>query len=139
MSSITVIGTLGRDPELKFFNSGKAYCNFSVAETARKKDESGQWVDGDTTWFNCSAYDTMAENVAASLFKGMRVVVIGSQQERAYEKDGETKKIWELRVEEVCPSLRWASAVITKNPSRGSSGGSRTAPAEQAAFSEEPF
>lgn len=145
-AKITLIGNIGGDPELKFFNSGKAYAKFSVAVGSRKKTESGEWVDGETSWFNCTAFEKDAENVVESLPKGTRVVVIGTQVQRTWEDDAGVKKsAFDVRVEEVGPLLRYATAVVTKNPrGEGGSGATRNeVPANlleaEQGFDEEPF
>ena len=128
-ASITVVGSIGKDPEIKFFDSGKAFVNFSVAVGSRKKDENGNWVDGDTSWFDCTVYDVQAENFANSLTKGTRVVVTGTQTQRKYtDKDGNERTAYGIRVDEVAVSLRWATVAVSKNakPEGGSTGGNTT-------------
>lgn len=126
--AITIIGNLTADPELRFTPSGQAVTNFTVASTARFFDKAkNEWAEGDTTFIRCSVWREMAENVAESLEKGNRVVVTGTLKVRQYETDKGKGTSVECDVEEVGPSLKWASAKITRNQS--SSGGGR--PAQQ--------
>jgi len=145
-ANITVVGNIASDPELKFFDSGTAYVNFAVAVGSRKKDETGTWVDGDTSWFDCTVFDAQAENFAVSLTKGTRVVVTGTQTQRKYtDKEGNERTAFNIRVEEVAPSLKWASASVTRNPKKDASENtsrSAQAPARRAEpprFNDEPF
>lgn len=144
-ASITLIGNLGPDPELKYFDgSGKAYAKFSIAVGSRKKDADGNWVDGETSWFNCTAFEQQALNVAASLTKGTRVIVKGTQVQRSWEDDqGNKKSAYDVRVEEVGPLLRYATAVATKNPREGGGGARNEVPSNlldsEMGFDEEPF
>ena len=116
---ITVVGNLTADPELRFLPSGAAVCNFTVASTPRTFDKpSGEWKDGDALFLSCSVWRQYAENVAESLRKGMRVVVQGRLKQRSYEnQQGEKRTVFELDVEEVGPSLRYATAAVTKSTS----------------------
>jgi single-strand DNA-binding protein len=125
---ITIIGNLTADPELRFTPSGQAVCNFTVASTARFFDkQKNEWAEGDTTFIRCSVWREMAENCAETLEKGNRVVVTGTLKVRQYETEKGKGTSVECDVEEVGPSLKWASAKITRNQS--SSGGGR--PAQQ--------
>jgi single-strand DNA-binding protein len=118
--SITIIGNLTADPELRFTPSGQAVANFTVASTARFFDkQTSEWQDGDTTFIRCSVWREMAENVAESLTKGTRVVVTGTLKVRQYETDKGKGTSVECDVEEVGPSLKWASASLTRNSQRG--------------------
>jgi len=121
---ITVIGNLTGDPELRFTPSGAAVASFTVASTPRTLDrESGQWRDGDPLFLRCSVWRQYAENVAESLTKGMQVMVQGRLKQRSYEtKEGEKRTVVELDVDDVGPTLRFATAKITKSQ-RGSGGG----------------
>lgn len=117
--AITIIGNLTADPELRFTPSGQAVANFTVASTARFFDkQKNEWAEGDTTFIRCSVWREMAENVAESLAKGQRVVVTGTLKVRQYETDKGKGTSVECDVEEVGPSLKWASAKITRNDSR---------------------
>lgn len=120
---ITVIGTLGGDPELRFTPSGAAVANFSVASTPRTLNKQTQeWEDGETLWIRCSCWRQMAENAAESLTKGSRVIVQGRLKSRSWQdKEGNTRVSMELDVDEVGPSMRYATAKVTK-ASRGEGG-----------------
>jgi single-strand DNA-binding protein len=115
-TAITVVGNLTADPELRFTRSGgTAVANFTVASTPRTLDrQSGEWKDGDALFLRCTAWRGVAENTAESLSKGDRVIVTGSLRQRSYEKDGEKRTVFELDVDEIGPSLRYASAKLTK-------------------------
>ncbi len=121
---ITVVGNLTDDPELRFTPSGAAVASFTVASTPRTFDKAtNEWKDGDALFLRCSIWRQAAENVAESLTKGMRVVVQGRLRQRSYEtREGEKRTVVELDVEEVGPSLKYATAKVTK-ASRGSGGG----------------
>ncbi len=121
---ITIIGNLTADPELRFTPSGAAVANFTVASTPRQFDrQANEWKDGETLFMRCSIWRDAAENVAESLHRGTRVLVSGRLKSRSYEtKEGEKRTVIELEVDEVGPSLRYASAKVTK-AERGSSGG----------------
>jgi single-strand DNA-binding protein len=121
---ITVIGNLTSDPELRFTPSGAAVANFTVASTPRTLDrQSNEWRDGETMFLNCSVWRQVAENAAESLTKGMRVIVTGRLKARSYEtREGEKRTVFEIEVDEVGPSLRYASAKVTKT-TRGGGGG----------------
>jgi single-strand DNA-binding protein len=121
---ITVIGNLTSDPELRFTPSGAAVANFTVASTPRTFDrQSNEWKDGETLFMRCSVWRDAAENVAESLQRGTRVIVSGRLKSRTFDtKEGDRRTVIELDVDEVGPSLRYASAKVTKT-SRGSGGG----------------
>ncbi len=120
-TQITLVGNLTADPELRFTPSGAAVANFTVASTPRTFDrQSGEWRDGDAMFLNCSVWRQAAENVAESLTKGMRVVVQGRLKSRTYEtREGERRTVFEVEVEEIGPSLRYASAKVTRNSGGG--------------------
>ena len=122
---ITVIGNLTGDPELRFTPSGAAVANFTVASTPRTFDrQSNEFKDGDTLFMRCSIWREAAENVAESLTKGMRVIVTGRLVQRSYEtREGEKRTVVELQVDEVGPSLRYASAKVTRTQRSGGGGG----------------
>lgn len=130
---ITVIGNLTDDPELRFTPSGAAVSNFTVASTPRTFDrQSGEWRDGDPLFLRCSVWRQMAEHVAESLERGMRVVVQGRLKQRSFEtREGEKRTVVELDVDEVGPSLRFATAKVTRTQRSGGgfSGGGQGAPA----------
>jgi single-strand DNA-binding protein len=121
---ITVVGNLTGDPELRFIQSGAAVVNFTVASTPRTFDrQSNEWKDGDTLFMRCSLWREAAENVAESLTKGMRVIVTGRLVSRSWEANGEKRTVNEIQVEEVGPSLRYATAKVTRTQRGGGSGG----------------
>ncbi|WP_285477635.1 single-stranded DNA-binding protein [Amycolatopsis sp. NBRC 101858] len=121
---ITVIGNLTSDPELRFTPSGAAVANFTVASTPRTLDkQSGEWKDGEALFLRCNIWRQAAENVAESLTRGARVVVQGRLKQRSFEtKEGEKRTVVELEVDEIGPSLRYATAKVNK-VSRGGGGG----------------
>ncbi|SDR93084.1 single-stranded DNA-binding protein [Paraoerskovia marina] len=121
---ITVVGNLTADPELRFTPSGAAVANFTIASTPRQFDrQSNEWKDGDTLFMRCSLWREAAENVAESLTKGMRVIAQGRLVQRSYEtREGEKRTVVELQVDEVGPSMRYATAKVTR-ASRGGGGG----------------
>jgi single-strand DNA-binding protein len=122
---ITVVGNLTGDPELRFTPSGAAVANFTIASTPRNFDkQTNEWKDGDTLFLNCSIWRQAAENVAESLQKGMRVVAQGRLKQRSYEtREGEKRTVVELDVEEVGPSLKYATAKVARVTRGGGGGG----------------
>jgi single-strand DNA-binding protein len=123
---ITVVGNLTADPELRFTPSGAAVANFTVASTPRQFDrQTNEWKDQETLFLNCSVWRQAAENAAESLQRGMRVIVQGRLKARSYEtREGEKRTVFEIDVEEVGPSLKMATAKVTKTTrSGGGSGG----------------
>ncbi|WP_210439314.1 single-stranded DNA-binding protein [Nocardioides xinjiangensis] len=124
-TTITVIGNLVDDPELRFTPSGAPVANFRIASTPRTFDrQSNEWKDGDTLFLSCAVWRQAAENVAESLQRGMRVIVQGRLKSRQYEtREGEKRTVFEIDVEEVGPSLRNASAKVTKTTRQGGGGG----------------
>jgi single-strand DNA-binding protein len=124
-TQITIIGNLTRDPELRYTPTGQAVANFAVASTPRYLDkQTNEWKDGDALFLNCSVWRQAAENAAESLTRGMRVIVSGRLRQRSYEtKEGEKRTVLEVEVDEVGPSLRYASAKVTKSARAGSTGG----------------
>lgn len=132
---ITVIGNLTGDPELRFTPSGAAVASFTVASTPRTLDKAtNEWKDGDALFLRCSIWRQAAENVAESLTKGMRVIVSGRLQQRSYEtKEGEKRTVVELQVDEIGPSLKYATAKVNRTTRGGGpagSGGGFGAPAD---------
>ena len=121
---ITVIGNLTADPELRWTQSGAAVADFTVASTPRTYDRNaGEWRDGDTLFMRCSVWRDVAENVAESLRKGMRVIVQGRLTQRSYDtQQGERRTVVELQVDEVGPSLRRARAQVTRTAPSGGGG-----------------
>ena len=134
-TTITIVGNLVAEPELRFTPSGTAVANFTVASTPRTYDKTTQqWVDGETLFLRCSIWREAAENVAESLERGSRVVVTGRLKARSYEKDGEKRTVHEIDVDEVGPSLRWASAKVVKTQRQqhdGPAGGGWDGPTQQ--------
>ena len=124
-TTITVIGNLVDDPELRFTPSGAPVANFRIASTPRTFDrQTNEWKDGDTLFLACAVWRQAAENVAESLQRGMRVIVQGRLKSRQYEtREGEKRTVFEIDVEEVGPSLRSASAKVTKTTRSGGGGG----------------
>jgi single-strand DNA-binding protein len=123
-TTITVVGNLTADPELRFIQSGAAVVNFTVASTPRTFDRAtNEWKDGETLFLRCSLWREAAENVAESLTKGMRVIVSGRLVQRSFESSGEKRTVVELQVDEVGPSLRYATAKITRTQRAGGGGG----------------
>jgi single-strand DNA-binding protein len=122
---ITVVGNLTADPELRFTSSGAAVASFTVASTPRTFDrQSGEWKDGEALFMRCSIWRQAAENVAESLTRGARVIVSGRLKQRSYDtREGEKRTVIELEVDEVGPSLRYATAKVNR-VSRGEGGGS---------------
>jgi single-strand DNA-binding protein len=122
---ITVIGNITGDPELRFTPSGAAVANFTVASTPRQFDrQSNEWKDGETLFMRCSVWRDAAENVAESLQRGTRVIVSGRLKSRSYEtKEGEKRTVIEMEVDEVGPSLRYATAKVNKTQRGGGGGG----------------
>ena len=122
---ITVVGNLVDDPELRFTPSGAAVANFRIASTPRTLNkQTNEWEDGEALFLSCSIWRQAAENVAESLTKGMRVVVQGRLKSRSYEtREGEKRTVMELDVEEVGPSLKYATAKVTRTTRQGGGGG----------------
>jgi single-strand DNA-binding protein len=123
-TTITVVGNLTADPELRFTPSGAAVANFTVASTPRILDrQSNEWKDGEALFLRCSIWREAAENVAESLTRGSRVIVTGRLKQRSFEtKEGEKRTVMEVEVDEIGPSLRYATAKVNK-ASRGGGGG----------------
>jgi single-strand DNA-binding protein len=124
-TTITVVGNLTNDPELRFTPSGSAVANFTIASTPRTFDrQSNEWKDGETLVLRASVWREAAENVAESLTKGMRVIVSGRLKSRSYEtKEGEKRTVIELEVDEIGPSLRYANAKVNRTQRSGGQGG----------------
>jgi len=122
---ITVIGNLTADPELRFTPSGSAVANFTIASTPRVFDrQSNEWKDGEALFLRSAVWQEAAENVAETLTKGMRVIAQGRLKARSYDtKEGERRTVMELEIDEIGPSLRFASAKVTRTQRSGGSGG----------------
>lgn len=125
-TSITVVGNLVGDPELRFTSTGQPVATFRVASTPRWRDQqSGEWKDGDSLFLSCNVWRQAAENVAESLQRGMRVIVTGRLKQRNYEtREGEKRTVYEVEVDDVGPSLRNASAKVNRASRGGGEGGS---------------
>jgi len=122
-NTVTLVGNLTDDPELRFTPQGVAVANFRVAVNQRFKDAQGNWQDGETSYFRINCWRQLAENVAETLTRGSRAIITGRLKFRQWEtQDGETRSVVEIEAEEVGPSLRFATAKVEK-VSRGGSGG----------------
>lgn len=121
---ITIVGNLTADPELRTTRNGGTVANFSIAATPRTFDkQSNQWVDGDALFLRCSAWRDLASHCAQTLRKGMRVIAQGRLQQRSYQaNDGSNRTVIELQVDEIGPSLRYATAQVQKMQSGGYQG-----------------
>jgi single-strand DNA-binding protein len=116
-NQVTIVGNLTDDPELRYTPAGAAVATFNVAVNRRTRDENGQWKDGETSFFRCNVWRQQAENVAESLNKGSRAIVIGRLRQRSWETpEGQKRTVIEIEVENVGPSLEWAKASVTKTP-----------------------
>jgi len=135
-----MIGNLVDDPELRFTPSGAAVAKFRVASTPRYLDKAtNEWKDGESLFLQCQIWRQAAENVAESLTKGMRVILSGRLKQRSYEtKEGEKRTVFEVEVDEVGPSLRNATAKVTRTQRAGGSGGA-AAPAAADTFNDDPW
>ncbi|GAA1589930.1 single-stranded DNA-binding protein [Actinoplanes couchii] len=122
---ITVVGNLVNDPELRYTNSGAAVATFRVASTPRTLDrQSGEWKDGEPLFLTCNIWREAAEHVTESLQRGARVIVQGRLRQRSYDtKEGEKRTVYELEVDEIGPSLRYATAKVQKASRSGGGGG----------------
>jgi single-strand DNA-binding protein len=143
-TTITMIGNLVDDPELRFTPSGAAVAKFRVASTPRYLDkQTNEWKDGESLFLQCQIWRQAAENVAESLTKGMRVILSGRLKQRSYEtKEGEKRTVFEVEVDEVGPSLRSATAKVTRTQRAAggaSSGSFGSAAASTETFSDDPW
>jgi len=138
---ITVVGNLTSDPELRYTQGGLAVANFTIASTPRTMDRAtNEWKDGEALFLRASVWREFAEHVAGSLTKGSRVIATGRLKQRSYEtKEGEKRTSIELEIDEIGPSLRYATAQVTRAASSrdGAQGGGGRAPQGQVA--EEPW
>jgi single-strand DNA-binding protein len=144
-TTLTIAGNLVDDPELRFTPSGQPVAKFRVASTPRYRESAtGEWKDGDSLFLTCTVWRQAAENVAESLTRGVRVIVAGRLKQRSYEtKEGEKRTVYELEVDEVGPSLRNATAKVTKatRSSGNGNGGKEADPQASSApggYSDEP-
>ncbi len=142
-TTITVIGNLTNDPELRFTPSGSAVANFTIASTPKVFDrQTNEYKDGETLFLRASVWREMAENTAESLTKGMRVIASGRLKSRSYDtKEGEKRTVIELEVDEIGPSLRYANAKVNRTQRNGNSGGfgGQQQPATAAAPQTDPW
>ena len=140
-TQITLVGNLTNDPELRFTPSGAAVAKFTVASTPRYMDrQTNEWKDGDTLFLNCQIWRQAAENVAESLTRGMRVIVSGRLKQRSYEtKEGEKRTVFEVEVDEVGPSLRNATAKVTKTTRAAGGAASAAGGFTADSFNDDPW
>lgn len=141
-TTITVIGNLTDDPELRFTPSGAAVAKFRVASTPRFMDKTtNEWKDGEPLFLSCTVWRQAAENVAESLQRGSRVIVVGRLKQRTYDtREGEKRTVIELEVDEVGPSLRYATAKVQKMQRSGGTGGGLGASGSSGStFNEDPW
>lgn len=143
-NSVTLVGNLTRDPELRFTTGGRGVASFGIA-VSRRYQVNGEWQE-QTSYFNIVAWGQMGENAAATLTKGMRVVVTGRLEQREYQnREGEKRTAIEINADEIGPSLRWATASIERNPRdgggapRGGGSGASQPAADYFPADEEPF
>jgi single-strand DNA-binding protein len=151
-STVTIVGNLTRDPEIRYTTGGAAKASFGVAVSRRWQNRQSQEWEEQTSFFNVVCWREMAENVAESIGKGSRVVVTGRLEQRSWEtENGDKRSVVEIVADEVGPSLRWATAKVNRNERRGgadnsfgssgaaAAGGSGGGASESDDFSEEPF
>ncbi|MCC2028387.1 single-stranded DNA-binding protein [Microbacterium tenebrionis] len=138
---ITVVGNLTADPELRYTQNGLPVANFTIASTPRTFDrQANEWKDGEALFLRASVWREFAEHVAGSLTKGMRVMAQGRLRQRSYQdREGNNRTAIELEVDEIGPSLRYATAQVTRAASGGAGGGGGQRPAQQQQVSEEPW
>lgn len=123
--NITVVGNLGNDPELRYTQNGVAFCNFNIAQTPRFFDkQSNEWKDGDAVWMRCTAWRDLAEHIAQTFTKGTRALVTGQLTQRSYEDaEGNRKTAYGLTVEDMGPSVKFATAQVVRANRDGQQGG----------------
>jgi single-strand DNA-binding protein len=149
-NTITIVGNITREPELKFLPGGQASVRLGVAVNRRWQNRQTNEMEERTSYFDVTAYGSLAENVANSCPKGTRVVVSGRLEQRSWDdkETGAKRSIVEINADDIAPSLRYATAQITKNPSRGDGGGYQSRPAASSrpaeststyGYDEEPF
>lgn len=138
-NAVTLVGNVTREPELRFTPSGQAVANFGLAVNERWQNKQTQEWEESVSFIDVTCWREMAENVTESVSKGARVVVFGKMKQRSWENDeGQKRSKIEVVADEVGPSLRWASAVVTKNERQGP-GYQTDEPAPNSAYDEEPF
>ena len=135
---ITVVGNLVADPEPRVSQAGKSWVTFRIASTPRVRDrQSGDWTDGEPLFLGCRAFGDYADNIVQSLTKGTRVIVQGRLTQRSYtDNQGQQRTALDLDVEEIGPTLRWATTQISRSQSRGQGGFGGSAPAGQSSWGE---
>src|SRR5690606_30937943 len=135
---ITVVGNLVADPEPRVSQAGKSWVTFRIASTPRVRDrQSGDWTDGEPLFLGCRAFGDYADNIVQSLTKGTRVIVQGRLTQRSYtDNQGQQRTALDLEVEEIGPTLRWATTQIARSQSRGQGGFGGSAPAGQSSWGE---
>ena len=139
--NLTIVGNITNDPELRFTPSGAAVASFTVASNSRYLDKTtNEWKDGEPVFMRCSVWRQYAENVAESLTRGMRVVATGRLKQRSFEtREGEKRTVIELDVDEVGPSLRYASAKVNRTQRGSTSGGFGSSGGDAPSQSEDPW
>ncbi|MEU4806421.1 single-stranded DNA-binding protein [Actinosynnema sp. NPDC023587] len=114
-TTLTIIGNLTAEPELRFTQAGVAVANFTIASTPRTFDrKAGEWRDGDTLFLRCTCWNQLAEHVAQSLARGTRAIAQGRLRQRSYERDGEKHSVLEFEIDDIGPALRYATAAVAK-------------------------
>ncbi|MFN8016345.1 MAG: single-stranded DNA-binding protein [Acidimicrobiia bacterium] len=137
-NTITLVGNVTREPELRFTPTGQANTRFGIAVNRRWQDRGGEWQEA-VSFFDVVAWREMAENIGQSLQKGSRVIVTGRLEQRSYEtKEGQKRSVVEVIADEVGPSLRWASVDIHRNERKEGQGGFNSAPAEESQMAPVP-
>ena len=137
-NQVTIVGNLTRDPELRYTPNGAALVKFGVAVNRRFRDDAGQWKDGETSYFDVTAWRTLAENIAESLTQGSRVVVLGRLRTNTWETaEGEKRSKIEIEADEVGPSLRWATVKVERQGAASSSSWAGSVPVTAGAQQEE--
>jgi single-strand DNA-binding protein len=134
----TIVGNLTADPELRFTQSGAGVASFTVASTPRVM-KNGEWTDGDTLFMRCNVWRQVAENVAESLTKGTRVLVTGRLKQRSFEVEGQKRTVVELDVDEVGPSLRYATVKVNRVSRNSDQGGYQQQPQRPTAPAADPW
>ena len=141
-NQVTIVGNLTDDAELRYTPNGTPVATFTVAVNRRTRDESGQWKDGETSFFRCNVWRQQAEHVAESLSKGTRAIVVGRLRQRSWETpEGQKRTVVEIEVESAGPSLEWATASVSKTPRSDDSSafaGASVATANGSPADEEP-
>jgi single-strand DNA-binding protein len=137
-NTVTIVGNATREPEIRYTNSGLTVASFGVAINQRKKNERGEWEDGETSYFDVSCFRELAENVAESVTKGTRVIVSGTLKQSSWETpEGDKRSKIEIVADEVGPSLRWATTTVERVAKKAAGG--RPAGRSVPALDEEAF